>query len=136
VSLFRIPSPTPQKGGAERAKKGRTVPFSCFALPSTFSAVRRASGSIFMFCALGLVFGGIGSFRSLFHVLLYQTRFWRYHVRDNLFSCFALPNSFSAVPRASGTVFMFCAPGLIFGDTEGVRSDFHVLRFRTRFRRY
>jgi hypothetical protein len=27
------------------------------------------------------------------------------------FSCFAFPNSFSAVPRVSGTVIMFCAPG-------------------------
>jgi hypothetical protein len=25
VSFFRIPSPTPQEGGAERAKKGRTT---------------------------------------------------------------------------------------------------------------
>jgi hypothetical protein len=31
---------------------------------------------------------------------------------------------------------MFCAPGPIFGGTEGVRSCFHVLRFRTCFRRY
>jgi hypothetical protein len=31
---------------------------------------------------------------------------------------------------------MFCAPGLIFGGTEGVGSSFHVLRSLTRFRRY
>jgi hypothetical protein len=31
---------------------------------------------------------------------------------------------------------MFCAPGLVFGGTEGVGSRFHVLRSRTRFRRY
>jgi hypothetical protein len=28
------------------------------------------------------------------------------------------------------------APGLVLGGTEGVRSRFHVLRSRTRFRRY
>jgi hypothetical protein len=37
--------------------------------------------------------------------------------------------------RTSGLVFMFCVPGLVFGGTEGVRSRFHVLRSRTRFRR-
>jgi hypothetical protein len=31
---------------------------------------------------------------------------------------------------------MFCAPRLIFDGTEGVGSRFHVLRDRTRFRRY
>jgi hypothetical protein len=49
------------------------------------------------------------------------------------FSCFARPYSFSAVPRASGPVIMFCPPGLIFGGTECVESRFHVLRSRTRF---
>jgi hypothetical protein len=34
-----------------------------------------------------------------------------------------------------GLVFMFCAPALIFGCTEGVVSRFHVLRSRTRCRR-
>jgi hypothetical protein len=28
---------------------------------------------------------------------------------------------------------VFCAPGLMFGDTEGVWSCFHVLRARTQF---
>jgi hypothetical protein len=31
---------------------------------------------------------------------------------------------------------MICAPGLVFGGTVGVGSRFHVLRARTRFRRY
>jgi hypothetical protein len=31
---------------------------------------------------------------------------------------------------------MFCAPKLIFGDTEGAGSRFHVLRSRTHFGRY
>jgi hypothetical protein len=51
-------------------------------------------------------------------------------------SRYALPDSFSAVPKASYPVFMFCAHGLVFGDTEGVGSRFHVLRSRTLFRRY
>jgi hypothetical protein len=50
--------------------------------------------------------------------------------------CFALPDMFSEVPRAMGPVFMFCAPRLIFGGTDDVGSCFHVLRVRTRFRRY
>jgi hypothetical protein len=36
----------------------------------------------------------------------------------------------------SGPVFLFCAPGIIFGGTEGVGSRYHVLRARTHFRRY
>jgi hypothetical protein len=40
------------------------------------------------------------------------------------FSCFVLPNSFLAVPWTSGPVFMFCAPGLVFGSAEGDRSRF------------
>jgi hypothetical protein len=38
--------------------------------------------------------------------------------------------------RASGPDFMFCAPGLIFGSTEGVGSRFHLLHSRTPFRQY
>jgi hypothetical protein len=60
-----------------------------------------------MFCAPGVVFGGNKGVGVPF-------------------SCFALPDSFSAVPRASGPVFMFCVPGLIFGGTEGVGSRFDV----------
>jgi hypothetical protein len=40
------------------------------------------------------------------------------------------------VPRASGPIFMFCATRLIFGDTDGIESRFHVLRSRTRFGGY
>jgi hypothetical protein len=35
-----------------------------------------------------------------------------------------------------GPVFMFCAPGFVFGGTEGVVSHFHILRARTHFWRY
>jgi hypothetical protein len=82
------------------------------------------------------VFGGTEGVLSLFHVLRSRTRFRRYRGCRLPFSCFALPDSFSAVPRASGPVFMFCVTGLVFGGTEGVGSRLHVLRFRTRFRRY
>jgi hypothetical protein len=116
-----------------RRDRGRRVPFSCFALPDSFSAVPRASGPVFMFCALGLVFGGI---ETLFHVLLSRIHFRRYRGRRVLFSWFARPTSFSAVPRASGTVFMFCALGIVFRRTEGIGSHFHVLCAETYFRRY
>jgi hypothetical protein len=95
--------------------RGIQIPFSCFAIPNSFSAVSRASGLIFMLSA--------------------RTNFWRYRGRWVQFSCFALAYSFSAVPGASGLIFMFCAPGIVFNGTEGAGSRFHVLCFRTRFRR-
>jgi hypothetical protein len=131
----------------------RPLSFSCFALTETFSAVCRPSGPVFMFCVPEHIFGGTNGVRSRFHVLRSQPLFRRcgrrqvpFHVlrsrtrirrcegRRVLFSCFALPYSFSAVPRASCPVYMFCAPGLIFGGSEGVGSRFHVLFSRTRFR--
>jgi hypothetical protein len=118
-----------------RWKRGRTVPFSCFSLPDMFSAVPRASGIVFMFCALVLIFAGIEGVRSRFHVLWSRTRFRWCRVRRVPFSCIARPDSFSTVPRVPSPVFKFCAPGLIFGGIEGVGSRFHVLRPRTHFRR-
>jgi hypothetical protein len=115
---------------------GRRVPFSCFALPDSFSAVPRASGLVFKFCAPGLVLGSTEGVGSRFHVLHSRTRFPRYRGRRVPFSCFALPDSFSAVSRASGIVFMFCAPGLVFDGTEGDVSRFNVLRSLTHFRWY
>jgi hypothetical protein len=119
-----------------RRYRGRRVPFSCFARPDSFSAILRASAPVFMFCALGHVFGCNEGVASRFHVLRPHNRFRRYRRRLVPFSCFALPDLFSAVPRALGPVFMFCVPVLVFGGTEGVGSRFHVLRFRTLFRRY
>jgi hypothetical protein len=132
--------------------RGRWVHYSCFELPDSFSVVPRASSSFFMYCASGHVLGGTEGVESSFHVLRFQTFFWRYRGRwvplsyfaflysfcavprvSGQFSCFALLNSFWAVPRASGPLFMFCAPGLIFGDTEGVWSSIHFLRSRTHF---
>jgi hypothetical protein len=76
---------------------------------------------------------GVG---SRFHVLRSRTQFRRNRGRRFPFSCFARPDSFSAVPRVSDPILMFCTPGLVFGCTEGVRSRFHVLRARTGFRPY
>jgi hypothetical protein len=113
----------------------RRVPFSYFARSDSFSAVSRALGPFYMFYALGLIFGGIECVGSRFHVLCTRTRFRRCRGRRVPFSSFARPDSFSAVPRAWGLVFMFCMPRLIFGDTEGVGSRFLILCSRTHFGR-
>jgi hypothetical protein len=81
-----------------------------------------------MFCAPGLVFGGTVGFLSRFHVLRTRTHFERYQGRHVPFSCFALPDSFSAVQRALDPIFTFYVPGLVFGGTRGVGSHFQVLR--------
>jgi hypothetical protein len=65
-----------------------------------------------------------------------RTHFRRFGGRRVPFSYFALPDSFSAVPKASGPDFKFCARRLIFGGIEGVGSRFHVLHSQTRFRQY
>jgi hypothetical protein len=119
-----------------RRYRGRQVSFSCLAHPDPFLAVPTTLGTVFRFCAPGLIFDGTEGVVSSFHVLRSRTRFRRYRQRRVQFLCFALPDSFSAVPRASCLVFMFCAPGPVFGGTDGVRSSFHVLRSRTHFRQY
>jgi hypothetical protein len=115
---------------------GGRVPFSCFACPDSIWAVSSVSGPVFMFCAPGLIFHGVECVGpvfmfcvpglifdstevvgSRFHVLRAQTQFGRYRGRPVPFSCFAPPDLFSAVPSESGPVFMFCAPGLVFGGT-------------------
>jgi hypothetical protein len=116
-----------------RQYRGRRVLFSCFALPDSFSAVPRVSGPVFMFCAPRLVFGCTEGVASRFHVLHSRTHFWRYRVRRVPVSCFARPNMFSAVPTTTDLVFIFLAPGHVFGGTEGVGSLFHVLRSQTHF---
>jgi hypothetical protein len=143
--------------------RGRRVPFSCFALSDPFSTVSRASGSIFMFCAPALVsvfgapghvLGHIEGVRSRIHVSRSRTclrrcrgsrvpfscftlpdLFWAVGGRLVSFSCFALQNLFSAVPRAPGPVFMFCALETVFGRSEVIGSYFYVLHSWTRFRR-
>jgi hypothetical protein len=118
-----------------RQSRGRRVPFSFFGRLDIFSAVPKASGPVFMFCAPGLVFVGTEVVVSSFHVLRNRTCFRRYCGHRVPFSCFARPDSFSAVSRALAPVFMFCASGLVFDGTEGVGSLFHVLRCQTHFRR-
>jgi hypothetical protein len=119
-----------------RRYRGRWVPFACFTLLNTFSAVLRVSGHVFMFCASELVFDDTEGVSPSFHVLRSRTHFVRYRGRYVLFSYFALPKPFWAVPRALGPVFMFYDTRLILGDNEGVRSRFPILRSRTHFRRY
>jgi hypothetical protein len=115
---------------------GRRVPFSCFALPESFSTVLKASSPVFMVCALGGIFNGTEGVSSYLHVLRSWTRFGRYRGRQVPFSCFALSDSFWAIPKTPGPFFMFCAPRLVFNGTEGIGSRFHVLRIRTHFGRY
>jgi hypothetical protein len=119
-----------------RRYRRRPIPFSCFPLPYIFLAVPRASGPSFMFCTPGLDFSGTKGVDSRFHVLRFRTRFRQYGGHRLPFSCFISPDSFSAVPRMSGPVFIFGASGLIFGGTEGVGTCFHILCSRTCFRRY
>jgi hypothetical protein len=119
-----------------RRYRGRQVSFSCCALPDSFSAEPSASGRVFMFCAPVLIFGGTEGVRSRFHILRSRKYFWRCGGRRLLFSCFALPESFSAEPWVSAPVFMFYASRLVFVGTEGVNSHFHILRAQTRFQRY
>jgi hypothetical protein len=116
-----------------RRYRGRPVTFSYFAFPDPYSTVPTPSGPVFMFCAPGPVFDGTDGVGSRFPLLRSRTNFWRYRRRRVPFACFALPNTFSAVKRVLGPFFMFCAPGFIFGGTEGIMSRFHVLRSRTRF---
>jgi hypothetical protein len=115
--------------------RGCRQPFSCFALPKSFSTVPLASGFVFIFCAPGHVFFSAEGVGSRFLILRCRTLFRRYRGRRVPFSCFARPHLFSAVPRSSGPVFMFGAPALVFCGTKGVESRFHILRYRTRFRR-
>jgi hypothetical protein len=109
------------------------VPFSCFAPPNSFSVDPRASGPIFIFCAPGHVFGDSEFVGSRFHVFHSRKCFRWCEGRRVSFSCFALLDTFSAIPRASSPVFMFCTLGPIFGGTEGDGSRFHILHNRTRF---
>jgi hypothetical protein len=102
------------------------ISFSCFALPESFSTVPKEPGPVFLFCDPGLVLGGTEGVGSRFHVLHSRTRFRRYRGRLILFSCFALPDSFSSVPSASALIFMFSASGLVFDGIEGGRSNFYV----------
>jgi hypothetical protein len=43
-------------------------------------------------------------------------------------SCFALLESFHVVPRASGPIFMFCAPGLVSAVPRDVSEQWEVMQ--------
>jgi hypothetical protein len=96
--------------------------------------------------------GSTEGVRSGFHVLRSQTRFGQYRWRRVQFSSLALQDIFRYIPTASGPVFifcapriilggiegirsvlMFCAPGLIFGDSKVAGPNFHVLRSQNYF---
>jgi hypothetical protein len=94
------------------------------------------TGPVFMFSTSGLVFDDTGGVGSRFDVLHARIHFRRCRVRRVSFSCFAHPDSFSAVPRSSDPILMFFARGHVFGGADGVRSRFHVLRSLAPFRRY
>jgi hypothetical protein len=115
--------------------RGCRLPFTCITCPDSFSAVPRASGPVFKFCASGLISNGNEGVGSRFHVLRARTHFRRIRGCRITFSCFALTKSFPTISRASSPVFKFCAPGLVFGGTAGIGSRFHFLRSRTRFDR-
>jgi hypothetical protein len=74
-------------------------------------------GSRFHILRAGLIFGDPEGVSSHFHILRARTRFRRYRERQLPFSCFALPDSFSAVLSALGPIFMFCALRFVFGCT-------------------
>jgi hypothetical protein len=127
----------PDSFSAVRKASGLVIMLSWFALLDSFSTVRMASGPVIMFCAPGLIFSGTDGVGSRYHVLRSRTHFQRYRGRcvPVPFSWIVLPDSFSAVPRVSGPVLLFCAVGPFFGGTDGVGSYILVLRSWTRFRR-
>jgi hypothetical protein len=113
-----------------RRYERRRVPFSCFALPGSFSAGPRASGPVYMFCVPEPLFGPEGV-RTRFQVLRSRD-----HFDVGTVFMFCAPGPVYDILRAPGPIFMFCVPRPIFGGTEGVGSRFYVLRSRTHFLRY
>jgi hypothetical protein len=81
-----------------------------------------------MFHGPRLVFGVTKGVGSCFLILRSRTRLRRYRGRRVPLFCLALSDWFSAVPRATGPVFMFCAPEHVLGGTEGAEPNFHVSR--------
>jgi hypothetical protein len=114
----------------------RRVQFSRIALSDSIWTVPKVLGPLFMFYATGLIFDSSRGIGSNFLILRFRTRFRWHQKRRVRFSCFALSDSFSAVPTAPSPLFMFRAPELIFGRTEAVGFSFHVLCSQTCFGRY
>jgi len=107
-----------------RCVRGRQVPFSSVTLPNAFSAVSSASVPVFRFCAPGRIFSVTEGVGSGFQVMSSRTHFRRYRGPRVLFSSFALSDAFSALLRASGPVFNFCAHGSVFGVFRACRDQF------------
>jgi hypothetical protein len=85
--------------------------------------VPRAQGQVFRFYSPGLIFGGTEGARSSFHVLRSGLIFDdNKGVRSRFFVSFL--DSFSAVPKVSSLVLIFCAPGPVFRATEDVGYTF------------
>jgi hypothetical protein len=101
--------------------KGVGSRFHVLSARTHFRWYRGCRVPFFIFCAPELIFGCTYDISSSFLVLRSRTHFRWCRGRRVPFSSFALPNSFSAVPRASGPVFMIFPPGLIFGGSDGVR---------------
>jgi len=119
-----------------RRHRERRGPLTSWALRNAFSALPCAWGTVFTFCATERVFGVTERVGHRLNVLRSGTRFRRDRARRALSSRFALLDTFSALPRASGTVFTFCTPERVFGVTERVGPCFQVLCSRTRFQSY
>jgi hypothetical protein len=107
--------------------RGSLTLFSYFALSDSFWAL--LLGPVFMFYAPDLVLGGTEGALSRFHVLRSSSGLGLYRGRRVPFSCFLLPNSFWALSREPGPIFIFCALRLILGVTVGAGSHFHVSYF-------
>jgi hypothetical protein len=112
-----------------------SIPIFMLCAPELVFGGTDGVGSLFHVFTLGHVFGGAEGVRRRFYVLCSRARFRLFRGHRVPFSCFALQDSFSAAPRSSGPIFIFCTPGLIFGGIEGVGSRFYILRARTHFRR-
>jgi len=114
-----------------RRFRARRDPFSRFVVPDAFSVFPCASSLIFEFYAPEPVFRVTGGIGSCFPVLHYQTHFWHYRASRVLFSSFALPEAFSALPRCRIPFASFALPEG-FSNASGT----HVSRYRMRFLRY
>jgi hypothetical protein len=108
---------------------GRLVQFSYFALSDSFLAVPREPGLVLMIYTSGVIFDGTEGNRSSFQVfrsrhvfnsiegagssfLVLRTRTRFRQNQPVKFSCFSLPDSFSAVSRVSGSIFKVYAAGI------------------------
>jgi hypothetical protein len=95
-----------------------------FCAPEPFLGGSAGARLIFIFCSPEPVLGGTEGVRSRFNVLRSRTHFRWYRGRRVPLSCLALPDSFSAVPRAPSLFFIFYAPGPVLGSIDGIWSCF------------